>query len=167
MTKAANTISRRFAERDAMGNIIILILGFLTGAASGGLLAFLTGRPVKAGKPAPCVKRLLPVIPGILLLVLLFCFGKSVSGGLRLFLLVFAAAFCIALAGVCLGLEKRDPKLLELAFVFRIPAMSRIKYIDLPACRSFVIVTICAAGVVSMLLGFLDLWLDLTSGIFG
>ena len=135
------------------------MLGFLTGAAAGGCLAFLTGRPVKAGRPAPFIKRQALVIPGLLFLILLLCFRNAASGGLRLFLIVFLAAFCITSAGIGMGLEKRDPKLLELAFVFRIPTMSRIKYIDLPACRSSMILTMCLAGVLSVLLGCLDFWI--------
>ena len=140
-----------------MNRILLIIAAFLCGTAGGCALAFFMGKPVHAGKPAPFVKRILPAFLGILLLVSVFVFGGALSGTARLFLTVFPAAFCISLAGTALGLEKRDPKLLELAFVFRIPVLSRIRYIDLPACKNVLAGTLCTDAVVCAVIGVLQI----------
>ncbi len=131
-------------------NIFLTILAFALGAAGGAFLAMHLGRPVKAGKAAPYGKRMIPVIIPILLLGLVLRFIPGMS---KVFISVLLAAFCLVCGGTTQGLEKRDGKLLEMAFVFRIPSSARMQYIDLPACRATLVRSAQIAGIVSALIG--------------
>ncbi len=138
-------------------SILFILVSFAIGAAAGAFLAFYMGRPVRAGKAAPLMKRLIPSCIALLLLLILLFLKDLFPGQTRLFLLAFLPAFAVTLAGTSLGLEKRDLKMMELAFVFRIPDLSRIRCIDLPACRPVLILSICISGAASLLLGLLNI----------
>jgi len=131
-------------------HIFLTILAFALGGACGALIAMHLGRPVTAGKPAPYGNRLIPVIIPVLLMGFALRFLPGMS---KVFVPVLLAAFCLVCEGTTRGLEKRDGKLLEMAFVFRIPASARMQYIDLPACRAALVRSAQIAGIVSALIG--------------
>ncbi len=131
-------------------HIFLTILAFVLGGAGGALIAMHLGRPVTAGKPAPYGKRMIPVLIPVLLLGFVLRFLPGLG---KVFASVLLAAFCLVCEGTNRGLEKRDGKLLEMAFVFRIPASARMQYIDLPACRASLVRSAQISGIVSALIG--------------
>lgn len=144
-------------------NIFITILAFAAGALCGALSAFYMGRPVNAGKPASYAKQFLPVIAAAVLLGVAL---RLIPGIGKLFLSVLLTAFCLVSAGTTMGLKGRDIKLLEMASVFRIPAASRMQYIDLPACRTILVRSAQIAGIVSALVGAQGLMIGSGQNIF-
>ncbi len=130
-------------------DILITILAFALGTAGGAFCAFHLARVRSGGKTAPYGIQVLPLLAAALLLLLsLWLF----TGSYRMFFSVLLTAFCLVNAGTLFGLKGRDTKLLEMASVFRVPAMARIQYIDLPVCRTSLVRSAQIAGIVSALI---------------
>ncbi len=133
-----------------MQNLIYTLLASAAGSAAGCILSLLLGRPGRGAKPDAFSRRVLPLCAGLPLLVLALLFAP---GNLRLILPVFFAAFTLTGLGTAKGLEKRDPRLLEMAYVFFLSDKARMTYIDLPACRDTAVLSAMIAGPVSAAVG--------------
>ena len=131
-------------------NIVLTILAFALGAAGGAVLAMYQGRPQRGGRVAPLTERLIPAVISVVLLGLGLWL---LPGKASLFAASLLTAFCLVLIGTAIGLGKRDRQLIEMASVFRIPVTAGMQYIDLPACRTHLVRSAQAAGVVSALAG--------------
>ena len=133
-----------------MQAMILTVLSSAAGSATGCILSLYLGRPGKRAKTDPFSKRVLPLCAGFLLMALAI---PAAPGILKLILSVFFSAFTLTGLGTAKGLEDRDQDLLEMAYVFFIPDMSRITYIDLPACRNKLVLSAMIAGPVSAIIG--------------
>ena len=133
-----------------MQGMILTVLSSAAGSAAGCLLSLYLGRPGKKAKTDPFSKRILPLCVGFLLMALAI---PAAPGILKLILSVFFSSFTLTGLGTAKGLEDRDQNLLEMAYVFFVPAKSRITYIDLPACRDKLVLSAMIAGPVSAVVG--------------
>lgn len=133
-----------------MQALILTILSSAAGSAAGCILSLFLGRPGKKAKIDPLSKRILPLCAGFLLMALAILIAPGI---LRLVLSVFFSAFTLTGFGTAKGLENRDPKLLEMAYVFFISDRARMTYIDLPACRDKLVLSAMIAGPVSAAAG--------------
>lgn len=133
-----------------MQAMILTVLSSAAGSAAGCILSLYMGRPGKRAKTDPFVKRILPLCTGFLLMALAIL---AAPGILKLILSVFFSAFTVTGLGTAKGLENRDPALLEMAYVFFVSDMSRITYIDLPACQDKIVLSAMIAGPVSVVVG--------------
>lgn len=133
-----------------MQNLILTVVSSAAGSAAGCILSLFLGRPGKKAKTDPFSKRILPLCAGFLLMALSVLIAP---GSLRLILPVFFSAFTLTGFGTAKGLEKRDPDLLEMAYVFFISDKARMTYIDLPACRDKLVLSAMIAGPVSAAVG--------------
>ena len=138
-----------------MQAMVLTILSSAAGSAAGCILSLYLGRPGKRAKTAPFLKRALPLCAGLFLMALAIL---AAPGILKLILSVFFSAFTLTGLGTAKGLENRDQGLLEMAYVFFVPAMSRITYIDLPACGDKIALSAMIAGPVSALVGLAALF---------
>ena len=133
-----------------MQAMVLTVLSSAAGSVAGCILSLRLGRPGKRAKTAPFFKRALPLCAGLFLMALSIL---AAPGILKLILSVFFSAFTLTGLGTAKGLEDRDQNLLEMAYVFFIPAKSRITYIDLPACRDKLVLSAMIAGPVSAIIG--------------
>lgn len=133
-----------------MQDLIFTVLSSAAGSAAGCVLSLFLGRPGKMAKTDPLSKRILPLCGGFLLMALSILLAPGI---LRLILSVFFSSFALTGLGTAKGLADRDPKLLEMAYVFFIPDKSRMAYIDLPACQGRIVRSAMIAGPVSALVG--------------
>ena len=105
-------------------------LGFLLAAASGTLLAFLCARFRRIDElfaPLMVAGRSIPVA-SFVIVALIWVPSKRLS-----ILISFLIAMPVVFSGVMTGLKQTDPKLIEMAKVFRMSPLRRLLYIDLPA----------------------------------
>ena len=138
-----------------MQAMILTVLSSAAGSAAGCILSLFMGRPGKRAKVDSFVKRILPLCAGFLLMALAILAAPRI---LKLILSVFFSAFTLTGLGTAKGFENRNQGLLEMAYVFFVPAMSRITYIDLPACRDKIALSAMIAGPVSALVGLAALF---------
>jgi len=111
-----------------------IIGGFALGSAAGILLAFAAYmRKFLADVLAPFVTALKAVPVASFVILLLIWSGSENLSLLISFLVVFPILYLNTLE----GLRSTDEKLLEMASVYRVPLMSRIRYIFLPGLKAF------------------------------
>ena len=130
---------------------MITVLSSAAGSAAGCILSLYLDRPGRGAKTDPFSKCILPVLAGFFLTAAAILF---VPGSLKLILFVFFSAFALTGLGTAKGLKnRRDPALLEMAYVFFISHKARMIYIDLPACRDKLVLSAMIAGSVSAAVG--------------
>ena len=111
-----------------------IIGGFLLGSAAGILLAFAAYmKKFLADILAPFVTALKAVPVASFVILLLIWSGSENLSLLISFLVVFPILYLNTLE----GLRSTDVKLLEMASVYRVPLLSRIRYIFLPGLKAF------------------------------
>ena len=110
--------------------------GFLTGSAAGILLAYLAYRVPLAGDILSPLVTVLKAVPmASFIIIALIWFGSARVSFVISFIVVMPIVYLNALE----GLHSLDRDLLEMADVFRIPALSRLRYIELPGAYPFLL----------------------------
>ena len=121
-----------------------ILLGFFLGTALGILLAAAAyKRELLADILAPLLLVMKSVPVAAFVILLLIWIG---SGNLSV-AISFIVVFPIIYTNTLSGLRAADPKLTEMAFVFRIPKLSAVRYIYLPELYPYL------SGAVSLALG--------------
>ena len=108
--------------------------GFLLGSAVGIALAYLSYRKPLAGEilsPLVTVLKAVPVASFII--IALIWFGSARVS----FVISFIVVFPMLYLNTVEGLSSLDRNLLEMAEVFRIPTLARLRYIELPGVYPF------------------------------
>lgn len=111
-------------------SFVRIVGGFLLALAAGTLLAGLAGHSAVARTllaPLVLVIKSVPVV-SFIILVLIWASSGSLS-----VVISFLIALPVVYTNVLEGIDQRDPKLLEMAQVFRIPPWRRWRAIDVPA----------------------------------
>ncbi len=106
-----------------------ILLGFLGAAAFGTALAFLSARFVwvrDLSAPLVAAARSVPVASFVILAIIL------VSTRWLSSLIAFVIGFPLIFGNVTEGIKRRNQGLSEVAQVFRVPAIRRLLYLDLP-----------------------------------
>ncbi len=120
-----------------------IISGFLLALAAGSLLAAAAGR-LKAVEtllwPWVITIKSVPVASFIIL-----CLIWLSSRQLPVFI-AFLMVFPVVYSNLLEGIKSADPKLLEMAKLFRVPLLRRVKYIYLPHLRPFIL-SACGVGL--------------------
>ncbi len=120
-----------------------IVLGFVLGLASGALLAAAAGRwhAVEVFlRPFITVIKSVPVA-SFIIIVLIWFGARSLSVIISLLMVL-----PIAYTNVLEGIKSADPALLEMAEVFRIGPMRRLRCIRLPALRPY-LMSACSVGM--------------------
>lgn len=113
-----------------------IVLGFLAGSAAGIVLAWIADRrQLLADILSPFVRMLKSVPVASFIILALIWFGAA---GISFFISMIVV-FPVLYLNTLEGLKSIDPKLTEMADVFHIPAISRLKYIELPGVYPFLI----------------------------
>lgn len=126
-------VTAEFGESLAF-SFLRIVGGFLAGSAAGILLAYLADRKKLLGEilsPLVTVLKSVPVASFIILALIWF------GSGALSFVISFLVVFPILYLNTQQGLQSLDEKLLEMAEVFHIPSVSRLKYIVLPGVYPF------------------------------
>lgn len=116
--------------RSALFTVGHILLGFVLAVTFGTLLAFLSARFRLLDElfaPLLTAVKSIPVA-SFVIVALIWIPSKRLS-----VLISFLIAMPVICSGVTAGLRQIDPKLLEMARVFRMPPVRRLVYIDLPA----------------------------------
>lgn len=116
--------------RSVLFSVGHILLGFLLAAAFGTLLAFLCARFRRIDEllaPLLAAVRSIPVA-SFVIVALIWVPSKRLS-----ILISFLIAMPVIFSGVTAGLKQTDPKLIEMAQIFRMSPLRRLMYIDLPA----------------------------------
>jgi len=116
--------------RSVLFSVSHILLGFLLSAVSGTLLAFLCARFRRIDEllsPLMASVKSVPVA-SFVIVALIWVPSKRLS-----ILISFLIAMPVIFSGVMTGLKQTDPKLIEMALVFRMSPFRRLLYIDLPA----------------------------------
>lgn len=116
--------------RSVLFSVGHILLGFLLAATFGTLLAFLCIRFRRIDEllaPLLAAVRSIPVA-SFVIVALIWVPSRRLS-----VLISFLIAMPVIFSGVTTGLKQTDPKLLEMAQVFRMSPLRRLMYIDLPA----------------------------------
>ena len=128
----------------SVGNTLGRItLGFVLGAAAGTLLAVLSAKFRRAEEllaPLLLAVKAVPVASFIILALILFS-SKNLA-----VLISFLMVLPLLYSNVLEGIRSSDRQMAEMARVFRIPVMRRLRYIDLPQIFPY-FRSACAAGV--------------------
>ena len=121
-------------ERDFLSTVLFSVCrisaGFLLALALGTLLGWLAGRFSVAETllwPYVTAAKSVPIASFIILCLLWFSYTQ-----LTVFI-AFLIAFPVIYANVLQGLKSTDPRLLEMAEVFRVSGLRRLFYIQMPA----------------------------------
>ncbi|HWS58358.1 MAG TPA: ABC transporter permease subunit [Actinotalea sp.] len=124
-------------------SFVRITAGFLTAAAVGALGAALAAAsPVVDALSAPLITaiRSTPVV-SFIILVLIWADSDELA-----FVISFLMVVPIIFTNVLQGIRQRDPALLEVAAVFRVPLVRRLPAIDIPAVLPYFIAG-CRIGV--------------------
>ena len=106
-----------------------IVSGFVLGSAVGLALALAARRITVIGDILSPLMKVLGTLPAATLVTVLLACGGS---GSYAFLICFLTALAALYTAVGDGLSAVDPKLSEMADVFRIPQASRIRYVTMP-----------------------------------
>ncbi len=116
--------------RSALFSLGHILAGFALASAAGILLAVLAGRFVAAADllaPLLSAMRSVPVA-SFVIAALIWVPSRRLS-----VLICFVIVLPVVYAGALDGLRQIDPKLMEMAWVFRMPRWNRLRTIELPA----------------------------------
>lgn len=119
-----------------LGSLGRISFGFLLGLSLGALLAVVTCRFPLARAVVALPMGVIKATPvaSFVILALLFLRGNSFSVFIS-FLMVLPLAW----SNIATGIEKTDPKLLEMAQVYRFTGFYRLRYIYLPSVRPYLL----------------------------
>ena len=117
-----------------LGSYVRILAGFLPAAAAAWLLAYAARRFALAEEVlAPFVSFLRSVPVAAVVVVFLIWSGPEYL----VFYISFMVVFPNLYANLLTGLQKTDPKMLEMARAFRMPLPVRLRCIDRPACLPY------------------------------
>ena len=151
LVAAPLTVIKRLAvlvtERDFLASVGFslgrIALGFLLGLVGGGLLAAAAAHWHAVEvllRPLITVIKSVPVA-SFIIIVLIWFGARSLSVIISLLMVL-----PIVYTNVLEGIRSADPALLEMAEVFRLGPMRRLRFIRLPALRPY-LTSACSAGV--------------------
>ncbi len=118
---------------DFAGNVMRsfgrILSGFVLGSVVGIALSLAASRIAIIGEILAPLMQVLKTLPAATIVTVLLALG---GGGSYAFLICFLTAMAALYAGAAEGMKAVDPQLTEMADVFRIPQVSRMRYVTMP-----------------------------------